>query len=85
MPFVLNLPPAQSGDAMLIVMGKGYHYRLKLADGKEIEGEAVYFRASTTPQDKPIVLKTGNGIVQIDSKAIVTCQEVKPLPSGDIP
>ena len=61
---------------MLIVMEKGYHYKLKLADGKEIEGEAVYYRASTTPQDRPIVLKTKDGIVQIESKAIVTCQEL---------
>jgi len=59
-----------------MVMEKGYHYKLKLVDGKEIEGEAVFYRASTTPQDRPIVLKTKDGVVQIDSKAIVTCQEL---------
>jgi len=59
---------------MLVTMEKGYHYKLKLTDGTIVEGEAVFFRVSTTPQERPIVLKTKDGVIQIDSKLVETCE-----------
>jgi len=61
---------------MLLTLERGYKYKITLTNGKVIIGEAEFYRASTTPQGKPIVLRTNEGIVQINPESVLICEEL---------